>query len=123
MGYKQDSDDKVRFLLLMIGWLYAATAWAASPGGTDLLTACSHALKNNFADVEGAMCTYYVTPCDCAAVREAGVPRVCLPDDVPVETLAHKVVDGLVASPDLQLRTAAAAAGEILSVDYPCHGN
>jgi hypothetical protein len=107
----------------MIGWLYAATAWAASPGGADLLAACSYALQNGFVHVEGAMCTYYVTPCDCAAVREAGVPRVCLPDDIRVEMLARKVVEGLKAHPELQLRTAAAAAGEILSVDYPCHGH
>jgi len=109
-----------RFFLVTL--LLSAQAWA-SPGGDDLLAACSHALRNDFAGVEGVMCTYYVTPCDCAAVREAGVPRVCLPDDAPVEVLARKVVDGLNTRPDLQLRTAAAAAGEILSVDYPCHGH
>ena len=107
------------FLVTMV---LSGQVWA-SPGGNDLLAACSYALRNGFAGVEGAMCSYYVTPCDCAAVREAGVPRVCLPDDIPVKMLAHKVVDGLNAQPDLQLRTASAAAAAILSVDYPCHGD
>lgn len=111
----------MRFLLLAIGWLYAAMVWAApGPGGADLLAACNHSLKNGFAGMQGAMCSYYVTPCDCAAVRKPDAPRVCLPDDVPVAELARKVVAGLQARPGLQSRSASVAAAVILSQDYPC---
>ena len=109
----------MRFVFLLTGLLYCLGAWAA-PDGADLLAACKHALKSGFAGMQGAMCGYYVTPCDCAAVREPGVPRVCLPDNVPVEQLSREVVAGLEARPELRSRTASAAAAVILARDYPC---
>ncbi|MEJ2761756.1 MAG: Rap1a/Tai family immunity protein [Gammaproteobacteria bacterium] len=111
----------MRILFLLAGLLYGMGAWAGpAPGGADLLAACNHSLKRGFTGMQGAMCSYYVTPCDCAAVRKPDAPRVCLPDDVPVAELARKVVAGLKARPGLQSRSASAAAAVILSRDYPC---
>jgi hypothetical protein len=106
-------------VLILCLWLPAKGALAA-PSGADLLSACRHALSSKFAGTEGQMCIWYVTPCDCEAVRKPGAPRVCLPESVATEPLAREVVNGLEAQPELQLLDADIAAAKILSRIYPC---
>lgn len=66
------------------------------------------------------MCFWYVTPCDCDYRKAANLPRVCLPQSVPTETLARTVIDGLKEKPELQSESADYAASVILSRIYPC---
>ncbi len=65
-------------------------------------------------------CTWYVTPCDCDFRDDADVPRVCLPHEPDVESLAQEVIAGLAAQPGLQEKSAIFATGAILSRHYPC---
>ena len=92
----------------------------AAPAAADLLQACEQSLHDGFQGMEGDLCTWYVTPCDCNYGTASDLPRVCLPDSVPVETLARKVIAGLREDPELQYQPADYAAAIILSRDYPC---
>jgi len=107
-------------VLILCLWMPVHGAHA-TPSGAEFLRACRHALSNEFAGIEGQMCTWYVTPCDCEAVRKPGAPRVCLPESVATEPLARAVVSGLETQPDLQLQDADVAAAKILSRIYPCN--
>ncbi len=84
-----------------------------------LLQACHHALGDGFQGVEGQMCTWYVTPCDCRHGNEE-LPHVCLPDDISVEQLARQVITGLENNAELQGESAEFAASTILYETYPC---
>jgi len=110
----------VRHAILMLCLWLPDNGALAAPGGADLLQACRQALINGFADVEGEMCAWYVTPCACEAGRKPGVPRVCLPETVATESLAREVVTGLAAQPELQSQDADVAAAMILSRIYSC---
>lgn len=91
---------------------------AAAPRGADLLKACRHSLEQGFDSLEGSLCTWYVTPCDCGTGHAA--PRVCLPPDPQVTDLAGLVVSGLLEDPALQNRPAGEAAAAVLATVYPC---
>lgn len=93
----------------------------AAPAAGDLLQACEHSLSNGFDGVEGDMCTWYVTPCDCDYGKVNNMPRVCLPESVPIEILARTVVDGLREQTELHTEDADFAAAAILSRVYPCN--
>ena len=92
----------------------------ASPTGADVLAACEESLANGFKGVTGMMCVWYVTPCDCNYGKEPVMPRVCLPDNKDVDSLAREVIEGLKLRPELQSETAEMSAGIILSEKYPC---
>ncbi len=92
----------------------------AAPTGEALLHACKAALEDGFTDIEGQMCEWYVTPCDCHAGKDPGIPRVCLPHGIPTEWLAKEVIKGLLEKPALQNVSAEMAANTILSRSYPC---
>ena len=92
----------------------------AVPVADDLLQACEVSLNNGFQGVVGEMCIWYVTPCDCTYGKAAELPRVCIPDTVPTESLARSVVDGLKAHPELLVKDADFAAAAVLSRIYPC---
>lgn len=94
----------------------------AAPAGADLLTACSYSLQHDFQGVEGKLCQWYVTPCDCDYGKQSP-PPVCLPPEVAVETLAQKVIDGLQSDPALRTEEAGMAAAIILAEHYPCPEN
>lgn len=104
------------------GLVYVCTVspLPAAPAAADLLQACEHSLNNGFAGIEGEMCTWYVTPCDCDFGKENKLPRVCLPEQIAVETLARVVVDALKEQPGLHTEDADFAAAMILSRVYPC---
>ena len=93
-------------------------ASAAAPTGEDLLSACRLSLEQGFGSLEGSLCTWYVTPCDCGLDDSA--PAVCLPPDPPVERLAREVVQGLGERPALRARPASEAAAAVLAGLYPC---
>ena len=93
----------------------------ASPAAADLLQACELSLNNGFEGIEGDMCTWYVTPCDCDYGKVNDMPKVCLPESVPVETLARAVVAGLRKRTELHAENADFAAAAILSRVYPCN--
>jgi len=93
---------------------------SAVPTAVDLLHACESSLENNFQGIEGDVCTWYVTPCDCDYGKKNEMPRVCLPESVPVESLARIVVDGLKEQPGLHREDANYAAALILTRVYPC---
>ncbi len=95
------------------------TVKADAPTGNDLLMACRSSLDKGFNSVEGMLCTWYVTPCDCVHSRE-DVPRVCLPPGFNEENLARLVIDHLKSSRDLLNKDAAVAANTILVNYYPC---
>ena len=92
----------------------------AAPSAVDLLHACEFSMENNFQGIEGDICAWYVTPCDCDYGKTNEMPRVCLPDSVPVESLARIVVTGLKEQPGLHVEDANYAAAFILSRVYPC---
>ena len=92
----------------------------AEPTGAQLLDACRSAIRDNFNGLEGSMCDWYVTPCDCTVAIDNNIPRVCLPPDISREALARTVVQGLESIPDLAGKDAARAAAIILSEIYPC---
>lgn len=89
------------------------------PNGAQLLNSCDHALAHGFGGIEGKMCQWYVTPCECTALQP-GVPRVCLPEDAKPKDLAELVVKGLRAEPKLKDQSATMAANTILARRYPC---
>jgi hypothetical protein len=94
---------------------------AGAPTGAQLLNSCEHALARGFHGLQGKMCRWYVTPCDCTASRP-GLPQVCLPPGAPVRNLASQVVAGLKSEPGLRRESAAFAAHTILARRYPCAG-
>ena len=102
------------FLLLMV------IPAAATTSASELVRACEHALENGFYDIKGMLCTWYVTPCDCEQAVKPGVPRVCLPPDIAVESLAVEVIDGIKAQEALMIMDADIAAATVLSRHYPC---
>lgn len=69
--------------------------------------------------MEGGMCTWYVTPCNC----DTALPQVCLPETADTDSLARDVIEGLTDQMDLQQAEPAYAAALILSERYPCSGN
>ena len=93
---------------------------SAAPGADDLLKACEASLENGFQGIQGDLCIWYVTPCDCEYGKASELPRVCLPESISTETLADKVVRGLIDQPELQAESADFAAAMILSRIYPC---
>lgn len=93
----------------------------AAPSGADLLRACEDSLVNGFQSTKGMVCIWYVTPCDCNFGDKKTIPRVCLPKNANHEDLARVVVKSLKENKELQTRTAAMAAGTILSPIYPCN--
>ena len=101
-------------------YMFYINPLSAAPTAVDLLYACEHSLENGFQGIEGEVCTWYVTPCDCDYGKANEIPRVCLPESVPVETLARIVVSGLKEQPELRMNDANYAAALILSRIYPC---
>lgn len=101
--------------------LLLITLVMAAPAASELLKACEHSLANGFEGIEGDMCTWYVTPCDCDYGMASDTPRVCLPKSEPVESLAQTVVEGLREQPELHAEDADFAAATILSRIYPCN--
>ena len=99
--------------------IFYSSPVAAAPDGADLLAACEHALQHDFQGVKGKMCQWYVTPCDCDHGQQPR-PRVCLPQDIPVDTLAREVIMGIREKHELQSESAGMAAAIILSEHYPC---
>jgi len=110
----------VRVYLIIFLSLIINLPLAAAPTGRQLLKACEQAIDNGYTGPEASMCEWYVTPCDCNSAQHEPVPRVCLPEDISSRELARKVIDGLRSEPDLSYKSAAYAAGVILSRDYPC---
>lgn len=106
-------------ITVLLLFFYNETAFAA-PTGAALLRACELSLKEGFKGTAGMMCVWYVTPCDCHHGKDADIPRVCLPDGLETEYLAQQVVSGLKSKPELQLKTAEVAAGEVLLQMYSC---
>jgi len=92
----------------------------ADPSGAELLTACEQSMMKGFSGMKGMMCTWYVTPCDCNYGNENELPRVCLPPSPDIDALAHEVITGLIAQPELQELNADIAANTILIRNYPC---
>ena len=92
----------------------------ASPNGADLLRACNTSMNNGFEGIEGMMCEYYLTPCDCTVGDKDPAPRFCPPAGISTGDLAAVVVDGLKRSHGLQNRDAQTAAAVILAERYPC---
>jgi hypothetical protein len=93
---------------------------SAAPSAGDLLMACEHSLIHGFEGIEGEMCAWYITPCDCDYGEEYEIPRVCLTDSVTTEELARHVISGLKTHPELHSEDANYAAAVILSGIYPC---
>lgn len=93
---------------------------AAAPSGAQLLKACEKALANGYQGMAASMCEWYVTPCDCKVLKPSRTPRVCLPDKISSKVLAHKVINGLKAEPELTGKSASYAAAVILARSYPC---
>ena len=104
----------------LLASLFYSSKVCAAPSGADLESACQQSLEYGFHGNEGMLCTWYVTPCDCDYGMKQEFPRVCLPETVPVETLAGLVVNGLKKQPELKTEDAGFAAAEILSRTYPC---
>lgn len=118
-GWMMDSP----LVLIRAAFLYIGihvSPVSAAPSGADLLVACEHSLANDFRGIEGQMCIWYVTPCDCSYTGSKEMPRVCLPRAVPVETLAREVIDGLQEATVLLNREADVAAALVLAEKYPC---
>lgn len=92
----------------------------ASPNGTDLLRACRTSINNGFEDIEGMMCEYYLTPCECTAGEDNPAPRFCPPARASMGDLAVLVIDGFKKSPGLLNRDAQTAAAVILARRFPC---
>lgn len=92
----------------------------AAPVAADLLRACENSLNAEFQGIEGELCTWYVTPCDCDYGKSNDLPRVCLPEAESTESLARTVIAGLRETPGLLDKPADYAAAIILSREYPC---
>lgn len=91
-----------------------------SPSGADLLAACQHSMDQGFSNVQGMLCSWYVTPCDCNYEKKRQLPRVCLPGSPDIDLLAQQVISGLNARPELLNMEADIAASTILTRYYPC---
>ena len=89
-----------------------------APTGSDLLYACSLSKESGFDSIEGKMCAWYVTPCNCGTDKD--IPAVCLPEDVNVDELAELVIQGLSTRENLLTESAAGSAAIILSENFPC---
>lgn len=98
--------------------IYSAQA-SAVPSGADLLKACELSQQNDFAGIEGQICIWYVTACDCN-IRKPELPAVCLPDDISIEELSRRVIKGLKQQQHLQELDADIAAAKVLVKDFPC---
>jgi hypothetical protein len=112
-----------KYSIVVCVWLLHlifTSSLSAAPSAFDLLEACEISLKNGFQGIEGELCTWYITPCDCDYGKTKETPRVCLPEPVPVESLARIVVRGLKEQPELHMEDANYAAAIILSHVYPC---
>ena len=111
-------------LVLATTFLYASgpRVTHAAPDGADLKSACQRSLANGFDGIDGRMCTWYVTPCDCDINQAADISPICLPYDATTGMLARIVIDGIADSPELQKRGAAEAAAVVLSKEFPCSG-
>lgn len=108
------------FTIIFIAFsFYFHTAKADAPTGRDLLTACQSSLAEGFNSIEGMLCTWYVTPCDCVHNSE-DIPRVCLPANLTEEYLARLLIDELKSSKNLLSQNAELAANSILVNYYPC---
>ncbi len=94
------------------------TVGYAAPTGSDLLYACNMSLESGFDSIEGKMCAWYTTPCNCGS--DASIPAVCLPEDVNTEELAKLVIQGLSNREDLLNIYAGDSAAILLSENYPC---
>jgi hypothetical protein len=90
----------------------------AAPTGSDLLYACNESVKSGFDSIEGQMCTWYATPCDCNP--DDKMPKVCLPEDLSKLDAARIIIGGLTEETELQMQTASDAAIIILARKYPC---
>ena len=90
----------------------------AAPTGSDLLQACSLSIESGFDSMEGKMCAWYVTPCNCGT--DKNIPAVCLPEDVDLDELAKLVTEGLTTREQLLNLYAAESAAIILSENFPC---
>jgi hypothetical protein len=111
-------------LLLMAGLLVAVGGQSvyAAPDGADLLAACNQSLSRGFGDLQGALCIWYITPCDCTSAMAEDRQPVCLPDNVATTVLAETIVKALDGNPELHTMEAGMAAAMILSRAYPCPG-
>lgn len=99
--------------------LFSAFNVPAAPSGEQLLAACNDSLMHDFQGINGVMCAWYVTPCDCEKGKET-LPKICLTEPVSTATLAKTVVAGLRKHPELQREDAEFAAASILSQVYSC---
>lgn len=108
--------NSYRILLLLL----ISETLLATPTGAELLNACETSMEEGFQGITGMMCVWYVTPCDCHHGKSADIPHVCLPDGLETEYLAQQVVSGLKSKPELQVKTAEVAVGEILVKMYSC---
>ena len=81
--------------------------------------ACRESVANDFHGIKGALCSWYVTPCDCETGNEE-LPKICTTEPVATETLAKIVIRGLEQTPALLHEEALFAAAVILSETYPC---
>ena len=111
---------KKYIFIVIFSWLFSVPVLNAAPNGAELLNACRNSLENGFSDLDGMMCTWYVTPCDCDLAIYNHLPRVCLPQTPDINALAREVIEGLLAQPELQQKDAAQAAAMILVTHYPC---
>lgn len=111
---------KTRLLFFCgLSLLHSTLIMASAPNGGALLSACRDALNSGFTGVNGQLCSWYVTPCDCRVGKE-DAPRVCLPESVTAAELAGIVVAGLTEKPGLQERDAESAVASVLAPLYPC---
>lgn len=107
-----------KFISVLLLSLITTDTWAV-PSGGDLLKACNASLANGFEGVNGTMCKWYITPCDCETGGQT-LPEICLPEPVSTEILAKAVITGLSEHPELQRQDAAFAAAAVLSEIYSC---
>ena len=113
----------MRIMILLMLQFGITGAYAQSPSGQDLLTACTSALENGFNNEHGMVCSWYVMPCDCESTKaepETVIPRVCLPHILTETDLAELVLKELRMRTDLLDKSAELAANTILSSYYPC---
>lgn len=111
--------NKLKYLGIFL-LFSGSTQLMASPTGADVLSVCEESLVNGFQGMNGMMCVWYVTPCDCTYGKDPEMQRVCLPANKETESLAMEVIEGLKLQPDLQTKTAEVASSIILSAKYPC---
>ncbi|MGY8814547.1 MAG: Rap1a/Tai family immunity protein [Gammaproteobacteria bacterium] len=112
--------NRYKFCIFASLLLLGSNFSTAAPTGKDLLYACSKSIESGFNSIEGQMCTWYVTPCNCDA--NSDLPEVCLPDNIEIDSLAKSVIKGINQAPELETEYAAHSAAIILSKYYPCTG-